>query len=128
MTVLNRNQYCKNNCFIFNCLKHINCWYRHFPFFSNFIFSPPKLCSGPTHPSAAPFGHPPHHPGNVLTPASHIGQNSPGIRFELKFKNYSVNVMVTSCESPQKLSDGPRVLADLDHSIHQLLEDWEIQH
>uniref|UniRef100_A0A669DDP3 Activator of transcription and developmental regulator AUTS2 n=1 Tax=Oreochromis niloticus TaxID=8128 RepID=A0A669DDP3_ORENI len=28
--------------------------------------------AGPTHPSAAPFGHPPHHPGNFLPPASHL--------------------------------------------------------
>lgn len=28
--------------------------------------------AGPTHPSAGPFGHPHHHPGNFLTPASHL--------------------------------------------------------
>ncbi|KAI4814197.1 hypothetical protein KUCAC02_003402 [Chaenocephalus aceratus] len=28
--------------------------------------------AGPTHPSAGPFGHPAHHPGNFLAPASHL--------------------------------------------------------
>lgn len=28
--------------------------------------------AGPTHPSAGPFGHPPHHPGNFLAPAPHL--------------------------------------------------------
>nr|XP_054586420.1 autism susceptibility gene 2 protein isoform X2 [Nothobranchius furzeri] len=28
--------------------------------------------AGPTHPPGASFGHPPHHPGNFLTPASHL--------------------------------------------------------
>ncbi|KAG5844441.1 hypothetical protein ANANG_G00162560 [Anguilla anguilla] len=28
--------------------------------------------AGATHPAAAPFGHPPHHPGNFLSPAPHL--------------------------------------------------------
>ncbi|CAF92390.1 unnamed protein product, partial [Tetraodon nigroviridis] len=40
--------------------------------------------TGPTHPSAVPFSHPPPHPGNFLTPGSHIGKNSPIICVELR--------------------------------------------
>lgn len=50
-------------------------------------FSPSTSYSGPTHPSAVPFSHPAHHPGNFLTPGSHIGKNSPVISVELKFMN-----------------------------------------
>lgn len=32
--------------------------------------------SGSPHPSAAPFGHPPHHPSNFLTPAPHLGKKT----------------------------------------------------
>lgn len=47
---------------------------RHIEVGSAYVIISPS--AGPTHPSPGPFGHPPHHPGNFLTPASHLGERA----------------------------------------------------
>ena len=57
--------------------------------------------SGPTHPSAGPFGHPVHHPGNFLTPASHLGKTTQ-FSSSVSFWKMEIEMLIVWVVSPTR--------------------------